>query len=700
MKNFFSNKLNVILSITLVVILATCATLAVALFGNPFSHEIIAKDFSGMSKTEVEQWVKENEVNGIYSYTYQYDDNIEKDKVVYQSVKADGVVKDSLTFIYSKGKEPVKEDTVEIKPVEEKLTEKPNETKEVTIPDNLLGLSEEDFKTKLKTLGFVLLNKSNTTYFAESIEKGKIYSYDDGTFNTSRTINYALCEGKYIFDANEYNGKKISDVERIASNYNNRNAKVNGKQLTVNFVSGDKNEAKAGTTYECSISSNKISCKTYVGISNKQTIPTDGRFLGKSEETFKEACQKLGFTKFKRGEIRYFSNLPENSLYSYDDGNLDINNEINYALSSGKYIFKADDFNGLSKDDVSAKVNDLKKRNAKVDGSLISVSFVNGDNNSDKTGKVYDCSLNKSTITCKVYTGTSASKKATIPANYLKLHENDFLSKVKALGFTNLAKVEPTYFSETIKEGCIWEYDDGTFDLSKTINYRLSAGKYSFNANEFNGISKEDATNKANSYKNRNADRGNLKIVFKNGEANTSNAGKTYGCSYSSSTITCNLYTGGSANQISVVSYIGKNVDEFKNWCSGNGINYSLSEQHSNDVSTGTLISQSPSSGNIDKGSTISAVISKGKEPVKNADVLSLSFITQNYKGDTFDETKNKVINYFNGSGFTNISIQEETSTKPLYSISSININGNNHTGSNSYPVNSNVVITIVSKNP
>lgn len=699
MKNFFSNKLNVILSITLVVVLATCATLAVALFGNPFSHEIIAKDFSGMSKAEVEQWVKENEVNGIYSYTYQYDDKVEKDKVVYQSVKADGVVKDSLTFIYSKGKEPV----IEVKPVEEKPQEKSAETKEVTIPDNLLGLSEEDFKSKLKTLGFVLLNKSNTTYFADSIEKGKIYSYDDGTFKTDRTINYALCEGKYIFNASEYEGKKIADVERIVSNYNGRNAKINGKQLSLNFVSGEKNEAKSGTTYECSISSNKISCKTYVGNSNKQTIPTDGRFLGKSEESFKEACQKLGFTKFKKNETRYFSNLSEGSLYSYDDGSLDINSEINYALSSGKYVFKSDDFNGLSKDEVSTKVNNLKKRNAKVDGDLISVSFVNGDNNSDKAGKAYDCGLSKNTITCKVYTGTSAGKKATIPSNYLKLSENDFLSKVKALGFTSLAKMEPTYFSETIKEGSIWEYEDGTFDLSKTINYRLSAGKYSFNANEFNGISKDDAINKTNSYKNRNADQGKLSIKFTDGEANSSNAGKTYDCSYTYKNISCKLYTGGSSSaptQVSVSDFTNKNVDDFKNWCASNGVSYSVSEQYSNDVDTGKIISQNPSSGNVDKGSTISIVVSKGKEPVKNADVLSLSFITQNYKGDTFDETKNKVVNYFNSSGFTNISVQEETSTKPLYSISSININGNNHTGSNSYPVNSNVVITIVSKNP
>ena len=80
--------------------------------------------------------------------------------------------------------------------------------------------------------------------------------------------------------------------------------------------------------------------------------------------------------------------------------------------------------------------------------------------------------------------------------------------------------------------------------------------------------------------------------------------------------------------------------------------------------------------------------------------MLSLSMITQNYKGDNFDDTKNKVVSYLNSAGFGNVTIQEATSTKPLYSVVSITVNGANHSGAASYPTNSPIVVTIVSKNP
>lgn len=132
----------------------------------------------------------------------------------------------------------------------------------------------------------------------------------------------------------------------------------------------------------------------------------------------------------------------------------------------------------------------------------------------------------------------------------------------------------------------------------------MSAGKYSFNANEFNGISKDDATNKANAYKNRNAAQGRLSISFTNGEANSSSAGKTYGCSYSSSTISCKVYTsGGSTNtQVSVSNYTGKSLNDFKTWCSNNSLNVSVTETSSDSVASGNIISQSPASGSVDKG--------------------------------------------------------------------------------------------------
>ena len=824
MKDFFSSKLNIFLSVLLLAIISVCVWFAFTLFGNPFDKSIIAVNFSGMNKTEVEKWIDDNKLDkSKYNYSFQYDDVIEQNYVVYQSVKEGEKINDSLTIVYSNGKDPsgakdvaseiknmsadearkwflvneytnvsflyetsdvqefgklisvnpsnaTKSDNITVtyslgKSIEDIVTTVPNfstyteleirewakqyavdlsikfeehdiakegefisqsipANKEIkggqslivtlssgkgdgnskTIPDSYLGLSESDFISKLKALGFTNLSKSNTTYYAESIEKGNIYSYDDGTFSTSRTINYALSEGKYTFDAKEFNDKTKTDAEKVAANLKNRNARIDSKLITIEFVAGDKNDDKVGKTYDCAASKNAISCKVYSSDNSaKALIPTNNQYLGKDPQTYIDACKKLGFTNFKKLDTTYFSTtLKKDTLYSYDDGELSLGKTLEYALSAGPYSFNANDFNGLTKDEASKKASDLKARNARINGDLITISFTKGTSSSVGTGKVFDCTANKNNISCKVNgESSSTGKTATIPGTYLKLTEADFLSKLKALGFNNVSKLEPSKFSETINEGCIWEYEDGTFDTSKTITYRLSAGKYSFNASEFNGISKEDAVNKANAYKNRNAAQGRLSISFTNGEANSSSAGKTYGCSYSSSTISCKVYTsGGSTNtQVSVSNYTGKSLNDFKTWCSNNGLNVSVTETSSDSVASGNIISQSPASGNVDKGSTISVTVSTGKAPVKNADMLSLSFIAQNYKGDTFDDTKNKVVSYLNGQGFSNVSVQETTSTKPLYSIVSITVNGTNHSGQASYPVDSAIVVTIVSKN-
>ena len=824
MKDFFSSKLNIFLSVLLLAIISVCVWFAFTLFGNPFDKSIIAVNFSGMNKTEVEKWIDDNKLDkSKYNYSFQYDEVIEQNYVVYQSVKEGEKINDSLTIVYSNGKDPsgakdvaseiknmsadearkwflvneytnvsflyeisdvqefgklisvnpsnaTKSDNITVtyslgKSIEDIVTTVPNfstyteleirewakqhaidlsikfeehdiakegefisqsipANKEIkggqslvvtlssgkgdgnskTIPDSYLGLSESDFISKLKALGFKNLSKSNTTYYAESIEKDNIYSYDDGTFSTSRTINYALSEGKYTFDAKEFNDKTKTDAEKVAANLKNRNARIDSKLITIEFVAGDKNDDKAGKTYDCAASKNAISCKVYSSDNSaKALIPTNNQYLGKDPQTYIDACKKLGFTNFKKLDTTYFSTtLKKDTLYSYDDGELSLGKTLEYALSAGPYSFNANDFNGLTKDEASKKASDLKARNARINGDLITISFTKGTSSSVGTGKVFDCTANKNNISCKVNgESSSTGKTTTIPGTYLKLTEADFLSKLKALGFNNVSKLEPSKFSETINEGCIWEYEDGTFDTSKTITYRLSAGKYSFNASEFNGISKEDATNKANAYKNRNAAQGRLSISFTNGEANSSSAGKTYGCSYSSSTISCKVYTsGGSTNtQVSVSNYTGKSLNDFKTWCSNNGLNVSVTEISSDSVTSGNIISQSPASGSVDKGSTISVTVSTGKAPVKNADMLSLSFIAQNYKGDTFDDTKNKVVSYLNGQGFSNVSVQETTSTKPLYSIVSITVNGTNHSGQASYPVDSAIVVTIVSKN-
>lgn len=824
MKDFFSSKLNIFLSVLLLAIICVCVWFAFTLFGNPFDKSIIAVNFSGMNKTEVEKWIDDNKLDkSKYNYSFQYDEVIEQNYVVYQSVKEGEKINDSLTIVYSNGKDPsgakdvaseiknmsadearkwflvneytnvsflyeisdvqefgklisvnpsnaTKSDNITVtyslgKSIEDIVTTVPNfstyteleirewakqhaidlsikfeehdiakegefisqsipANKEIkggqslivtlssgkgdgnskTIPDSYLGLSESDFISKLKALGFTNLSKSNTTYYAESIEKGNIYSYDDGTFSTSRTINYALSEGKYTFDAKEFNDKTKTDAEKVAANLKNRNARIDSKLITIEFVAGDKNDDKAGKTYDCAASKNAISCKVYSSDNSaKALIPTNNQYLGKDPQTYIDACKKLGFTNFKKLDTTYFSTtLKKDTLYSYDDGELSLGKTLEYALSAGPYSFNANDFNGLTKDEASKKASDLKARNARINGDLITISFTKGTSSSVGTGKVFDCTANKNNISCKVNgESSSTGKTATIPGTYLKLTEADFLSKLKALGFNNVSKLEPSKFSETINEGCIWEYEDGTFDTSKTITYRLSAGKYSFNASEFNGISKEDATNKANAYKNRNAAQGRLSISFTNGEANSSSAGKTYGCSYSSSTISCKVYTsGGSTNtQVSVSNYTGKSLNDFKTWCSNNALTPSVSEQYSDNVVSGNIISQNPASGSIDKGSTVSVVVSKGSKPVETKTLLDIDELNNFYligpnSSNSFDDSKAKISNYLSGAGFTNYSFVESVGDPPFL-MSKITVNGNEHLKKGNYASNSAIVVYI-----
>lgn len=826
MKDFFSSKLNIFLSVLLLAIISVCVWFAFTLFGNPFDKSIVAVNFSGMNKTEVEKWIDDNKLDkSKYSYSFQYDEVIEQNYVVYQSVKEGEKINDSLTIVYSNGKDPsgakdvaseiknmsadearkwflvneyanvsflyeisdvqefgklisvnpsnaIKSDNITVtyslgKSIEDIVTTVPNfstyteleirewakqyavdlsikfeehdiakegefisqsipANKEIkggqslivtlssgkgdgsskTIPDTYLGLSESDFIAKLKALGFTNLSKSNTTYYAQGIEKGHIYSYDDGTFNTSRTINYALSEGKYTFDAKEFNDKTKTDAEKVAANLKNRNARIDSKLITIEFVAGDKNDDKAGKTYDCAANKNAISCKVYSSDnSGKALIPTNNQYLGKDPQTYIDACKKLGFTNFKKLDTTYFSTtLKKDTLYSYDDGELSLGKTLEYALSAGPYSFNANDFNGLTKDEASKKASDLKARNARINGDLITISFTKGTSSSVGTGKVFDCTANKNNISCKVNGessgGTATGKTATIPGTYLKLTEAEFKAKLDALGFKNLSKMEPSYFSETIGEGRIWEYDDGTFDLGKTINYRLSAGKYSFNASEFNGISKEDATNKANLYKNRNADQGKLSISFTNGEANSSNAGKTYTCSYSYASISCKVYTNGGSTptvtQVNVTNYTGKSVTDFRNWCSNNGLNPSVSEQYSDNVASGNIISQNPASGSVDKGSAVSVVVSKGPKPVETKALLDIDDLNSFYLNGSksFDDSKGKISNYLSGAGFTNYSFVESVGDPP-YMISKITVDGNNHSNKGNYASNSAIVVYI-----
>ncbi len=820
MKRFFENKMNVILCIVLIGVIGLGIWLGLNVFGNPFDKTITAVDFSTMNKTEVEKWISDNGLDASkYNYSYQYDESIEKEYVVYQSVKSGDPISNTLTIIYSNGKDPngtsdianaiknmsfedikkwfilneytnvsyvfetsdtyefgqvisvnpsnaTKSDAIVVtlsygKSIEEIETTVPDfstyskseiedwanqyavtlkfnyeahdqakedaflsqnvaagtsikggsslivtlssgsaDGKSATIPDTLLSLTESEFISKLKTLGFTNLNKDSQTYYCETINKDFIYSYDDGTFNTSKTINYALSAGKYSFDSTQFVGKSKTDIEKLVSVLKQRNARVSGSLVSVEFTNGEKNTSKANTAYDCTISGSKISCKLYTSDSSGTAlIPTDARYLGVSENDFLTAVKKLGFTNFAKSNVTYYSaTLGKGNVYSYDDGQISLSKTINYALCAGPYSFNASDWNGLSSEQATSNINSLQDRNARINGTLVSLKTSQGESNSSKVGQLYDCSNSGATISCKIYTnGSSSGSKATIPDTLLGYSESNFLSTLKSLGFKNFNKSSMTYFSETMGAGTIWSYDDGTFDTSTTINYALCVGKFTFNASDFNGLTTEALTSKVKDLQNRNAARGNLQVSLTPGEKDSSQEGKVHDCSYSGNTISCYVYQGSSTSSVSVDNYIGADVENFKNWCSNNGLNYSISEEYNAGKEKGRIISQSPSSGSVTAGSTIYVTVSKGAAPSSTGEIASLTNVQSWYTGSTFDEIKGKVQTYLNNQGFYNLDF-EAVNGSGTY-VQGIMVGNTTHSILATYDTSNTVTVYIAVKN-
>ena len=624
MKRFFSSKLNVCLTILLIIVVGVAVWLGFSTFGNPFSKDVNAINFVGMSKIEVEKWVEENDLLDAYNSSYQYDETVEKDIVVYQSVKEGAVIGDKLTIVYSQGKDP--NSTVDLG---ENLKDKTYKEAKEWFSQNEYSNVIYKFETneniefgKLISVTPISAAKTDTievvVSYGESIEEitttvpnfatytkdeieawGKEYAIDlDIKYETSQKV-----------DENGFISQSVSEGQEIKG----------GESLVVVLSNGNEiTTEKTDTQKETS--------------TNKKTIPDS--YIGLTESEFISKLKELGFTNLAKSSITYYAeSLSKDTVYYYDDGTFDTSKAINYALCAGKWSFDANEFNGLTTETATTKVKDLQNRNAKVNGSVISISFTNGTENSDNAGKTYDCSINGSKISCKVYikkgsdaSSDSTSTKATIPGNLLGTSEQDFVTKLKSLGFNNLSKSDISYYSTTLASGTIWSYDDGTFDTSKTINYALSAGAYSFNASEFNGFSTEEVNSKVKNLQNRNAASGNLKVSFKDGKSDNSNAGKIYDCSYSSSTISCYVYT-------------------------------------------------------------------SEKEETTMATIMSISNIQSWYNGSNFDEIKNKVQDYLNSQGFKNLTFNSVEADGNY--VSEIYVGNQKHTSSTSYDINSNITVYI-----
>ncbi|MBQ3419980.1 MAG: PASTA domain-containing protein, partial [Erysipelotrichaceae bacterium] len=149
---------------------------------------------------------------------------------------------------------------------------------------------------------------------------------------------------------------------------------------------------------------------------------------------------------------------------------------------------------------------------------------------------------------------------------------------------------------------------------------------------------------------------------------------------------------------VTISSLIGKSKAEAQNYCNNNGLTANFVDAYSDNIAEGRVISTNPSAGTtIEKGKSITITISLGPN-IQKAYILKADFLSNNYSGSTFEETKNALSGYFAEQGFTNVSYVGIKSDKTIGRITAISVDGNTSYNAGEYPINTPIVVSIVSE--
>lgn len=454
--NFFKNKLNIFLTIVLVGLIGAGVVLGLKFFSKP---ELVAVDFSNMSVTEVQTWIGENNAADFVEFEHEFDEVIEKDKVIYQSIKDGEVITDKILIIISDG---------------------PDTSNMIQIPVESLK-TIESFDAWVKEHGL-----TNVTYEYEidqEKEDGTILSIDPTLVRTDDKVTVKAIQNGTI---------DVPDFSYMTDDEIKKWGKDNG--VTVSF-SKEYSDLKEGAFIKQSVDAGKkVSAGATITISiSKGKEKADGKsaeidetkYLGVKEEDFLKALKDLGFTnvvkidevdskKYDAGTICYY--LP--------DGVQKLDTKIEYKVVKGakedvkEVYIDENKYLGMKEEDFLKELKELGFTNLVKIDETTSKKYQAGTicyylpDGKQKTDTKIEYKI------VKGETPTSETKTGYIhPTKYLGNKEADFVNELKGLGYTNIVKIDEVY-SDTRAAGQICYYlPDGNVALDKKIEYKVSKGK-------------------------------------------------------------------------------------------------------------------------------------------------------------------------------------------------------------------------------
>ena len=569
MKNFLTNKINLLIILLLAVLLGGTCYLSYNTF---FKHDIIAIDFTKLEKDEIVSWAsKEVLKEEDLKFSDQYSETIEIGKPISQKPAIGEKIDGTLVIVLSKGPDP--ELKVTLPTIEEYTTKQvleewflKNHFTDITY-EYVLDKANKDTVLKISQDGEVARNTPIVVTLSAGDDKNSVQitipdftKYSKSGIEAWSSSNSVTIKFSYISSVTEYNkvlsqsksagtiispgtsievvlsgGKAIELDDLSHKSEAEINKYIKDNDLKVKYIKQSSETVKEGLaiSQRPSKGENVFRGQTitiYLSSGNDDKVFVDDKRLGYSEKDFIAYITSLGLKANKKDTAFYSTTIKEGAIYSYDDGYLKKGETVNYSLSIGAYVVDLTQFENKSLNDANKYVTKISDMNGHLVLKKTEVK------NNDKVGLLYDCNSSKSgyttTVSCKlgIKDGNTSSEKVVVADNKLGISEKDFISYIESLGL-KAKKSSITYYSKTLKNGTVYSYDDGSFNKGDTINYALSIGEFKADLSRFNNKNLDEANKYVNEMNNRNAH-----LVFKkNDVTNNDKVGLLYDCSLSSS---------------------------------------------------------------------------------------------------------------------------------------------------------------------
>jgi len=396
MKNFFSNKTNILL-LGIISVLVISA-IGIGLIILKPDNSIKAIDFSNSSTVDVSKWCADNNIDSSKCIiNYEYSDTVENGKLIYQSVKENEVIDDGITFVFSKGKEETKvityidlikidntttkkdvenwvntnsltnvtyseeyNDTiaegivVKIEPnsnisVDTKITVTISKGKKAEVITKktfdieegyYYGISETAFENKAKELGLVALHNPDNDAYSLSINKGEVIWHGHGTYEEGENFRYSLSLGS----KDGLETVEIKKDELLNIDEDEFVKKINDLGLNAIRVSSlDENSTSVNKGKVISYEYGKyykdetIRYGLSLGLSYPLTIK-ENEFVDISLDKFKEVAKEYGLNPTHKEEWDQYSDTIEKGKIVKNGYSTDYqkNDNWSYGLSLGK----------------------------------------------------------------------------------------------------------------------------------------------------------------------------------------------------------------------------------------------------------------------------------------------------------------------------------------------------------------------------